>query len=125
MTMQEQLRALVERNHVKLIQQVAAVAQLLGQTDADGALPQIVIAQMEGLTHQLKGAAGSIGFPQIGEVAAVLDDNLKALQKQAGAVAADQLRSCEQLMDELQRVAYGTTPQMSALYNADLSRLAR
>jgi HPt (histidine-containing phosphotransfer) domain-containing protein len=107
------------------MQQVAAVAQLLGQTDANGALPQSVIVEMEGLTHQLKGAAGSIGFPEIGRAAAILDDNLKVLQKQAGVVAADQLRSCVQLMHELQRVAYGTTPQMSALYDADLSKLAR
>ena len=77
------------------------------------------------VTHQVKGAAGSIGFPEIGRAAAVLDENLKALQKQAGDVPQDQLRVCVELSGELQRLARGTTPEMSALYDADLSKLAR
>jgi HPt (histidine-containing phosphotransfer) domain-containing protein len=123
--MQEQLRALIARNHAKLMQQLTVVHQLLAQTDANGALPQAVIAEMEGVTHQVKGAAGSIGFPEIGRAAAVLDENLKALQKQAGDVPQDQLRVCVELSGELQRLARGTTPEMSALYDADLSKLAR
>lgn len=125
MTMQEQLRALIARNHAKLMQQLTVVHQLLAQTDANGALPQAVLAEMEGVTHQVKGAAGSIGFPEIGRAAAVLDENLKALQKQAGAVPQDQLRVCVELLGKLQRLARGTTPEMSALYDADLSKLAR
>ena len=123
--MQEQLRALIARNHAKLMQQLTVVHQLLAQTDANGALPQAVLAEMEGVTHQVKGAAGSIGFPEIGRAAAVLDENLKALQKQAGAVPQDQLRVCVELSGKLQRLARGTTPEMSALYDADLSKLAR
>jgi HPt (histidine-containing phosphotransfer) domain-containing protein len=123
--MQEQLRALIARNHAKLMQQLAVVAHLLAQTDASGALPQAVIAEIESLIHQMKGAAGSIGFPEISHAAAGLDENLKALQKQAGAVPKDQLWACVGLLDKLQRVAQGTTPEMSALYDADLSKLAR
>jgi len=80
---------------------------------------------MEGLTHQVKGAAGSIGFPEIGRAAAGLDENLKTLQKQTGAVPQDQLRACVELLGKLQGFAQGTTPDMSALYDADLSKLAR
>jgi hypothetical protein len=125
MTLQEQLRALIVTNHAKLMQQVALVAELLAKTDANGALPQSVVAEVEGLTHQVRGAAGSIGFPEIGRAAAGLDESLKTLQKQAGAVRQDQLWACVGLLDKLQRVAQGTTPEMSALYDADLSKLAR
>jgi HPt (histidine-containing phosphotransfer) domain-containing protein len=125
MTMQEQLRALIARNHAKLMQQLGVVSQLLAQTDASGALPQAVIAEMEGITHQMKGAAGSIGFPEISRAAAALDENLKALQKQHGAVPHDQLQTCVELLGALQRLARGTTPENSAHYNTDLSKLAR
>lgn len=125
MTMQEQLRALIQTNHPKLLEQIATVDRLLTRTDAGGALSQALIIEAEGITHQVKGAAGSIGFPDMGAAAATLDENLKGLRKQGGAISRDQLQPSLQLLAALQRIAGATTPEMSALYNADLSQLAR
>lgn len=54
MTMQEQLRALVHRNHAKLLEQLAAVVRLLTQTDESGAVTHEAITEAESLTHQMK-----------------------------------------------------------------------
>ena len=66
MTAQEQFRALVEKNHAKLMEQLAEVVRLLAETAGTGALTQDAITQAEIVTHQMKGAAGSIGFPEMG-----------------------------------------------------------
>jgi hypothetical protein len=42
-----------------------------------------------------------------------------------GPIPAAQLQSSLNLLAALQRIAQATTPEMSTLYNADLSQLAR
>ena len=125
MTMEEQFRELVHRNHAKLLDQMATVGRLLGQTDEGGALSPALITEAESITHQMKGAAGSIGFSDLGNAAAALDETLKDLMKQSGAIAEDQLQPSLALFAVLQRIAGETTPESSTLYNADLSQLAR
>ncbi len=121
MTMQEQLRALVVRHHANLLEQIAVVSRLLDEQDEHGvARPRIEEAQ--GISHQLKGTAGSMGFPNVGAAATALDDSLKALKREG---AAARLRTSLDLLDTLRRVADATTPEMSTLYNADLSQLKR
>lgn len=61
----------------------------------------------------------------MGTAAAALDENLKGLRKQFGAIARDQMQPSLQLLSALQRIAGETAPEMSTLYNADLSQLAR
>ncbi len=125
MTMQEQLRALIERNHTKLLEQLATVTRLLAARDRADTFPPSPIIEAQGLTHQMKGAAGSIGFGKMGSAAAALDKSLRMLGAQGRAIPADQLEPSLALLAALQRVARESTPNQSTLYDADLSRLAR
>ena len=122
--MQEQLRTLIERDHAKLMKQLADVVRLLTQTGEGSAVTQDAISQAESLTHQMKGAAGSIGFPEMGVAAAVLDETLKGLRRRGIPIPPVELEAALDLLAALQRVAARTAPERSALYNADLSRLA-
>ncbi len=122
MTMQEQLRALVERHLVSLVEQLATVTELL--TPKGDALPVAQVVEAQGITHQLKGTAGSMGFPDIGATASALDENLKILKKMTAPIPAAELQQALELLATLRRIVEGTTPAMSTLYNADLSRLA-
>ncbi len=61
MTLQEQLRALVGRNHARLLDQVATLTELLAERDQSEKLRRAPIVEAQCLTHQMRGAAGSIG----------------------------------------------------------------
>jgi HPt (histidine-containing phosphotransfer) domain-containing protein len=125
MTLQEQLRLLIERNHTKLLDQVATLTQLLAERDQSGKLGRAAIIEAQRLTHQMRGAAGSIGFGKIGAAAAELDESLKTLRKGGGRIPANQLGSPLALLATLQRVAGESNPEASALYHADPSQLCR
>ncbi len=125
MTMQEQLRTLIERHLANLVEQLATVTRLLTPADGQGALPVAQVIEAQGITHQLKGTAGSMGFADIGVSASALDENLKILKKMPDPIAAAQLKPALELLATLRRIAEVTTPKMSMLYNADLSQLAR
>ena len=122
MTMQEQLRALVERHLVNLVEQLATVTELL--TPKGGALAVAQVVEAQAITHQIKGTAGSMGFPDIGAAAGALDEYLKTLATRTGPIPTVELQPALELLGTLRRIAEATTPAMSALYNAELSRLA-
>ncbi|MGE5260603.1 MAG: hypothetical protein ACM3MH_06970 [Actinomycetota bacterium] len=125
MTLQDQLRVLIERNHTKLLEQVATLAQLLAERDREGNLELAPLIEAQRLTHQMRGAAGSIGFGEMGVAAAALDESLKALCRANGAIPGVQLGPSLALLASLRTVAGETNPQTSTLYNADLSRFTR
>ncbi len=125
MTMQEQLRALVERHLANLVVELARVSELLTPNSDTGALPLAQVVAAQEITHQLKGTAGSMGFSEIGATASALDENLKTLKKMPDPISAAQLQPALELLGSLRRIAESTTPAMSALYNADLSKLAQ
>lgn len=124
MTLQEELRTLIERSHANFLEQIATVGRLLRQHDADGALSPDGINEAQAITHQLKGTAGSMGFQSVGAAASALDESLKSLKKQS-PVAAQQLLTALDLWTALQRIGDMTTPEMSTLYEVDLSKLTR
>jgi len=125
MSMQERLRDLVERHHVNLVEQIATVGRLLTPPEDGSPLPLPRIIEAQGITHQMKGTAGSMGFPDVGAAAATLDESLKSLEKGPGPIAPGQLQAALDLMSTLCSIAAATTPEMSTLYNADLSKLAK
>jgi len=125
MTLQEELRTLIERSHANFLEQIATVGRLLRQHDADGALSPDGINEAQAITHQLKGTAGSMGFQSVGAAASALDESLKSLKKQSVPVAAQQLLTALDLWTALQRIGDMTTPEMSTLYEVDLSKLTR
>jgi len=125
MSVQEQLRALVHRHHANLAEQIASVDRLLTARDEEGHAPHDSIVEAQGITHQMKGTAGSMGFAALSTAAAELDTSLKQLKALDGAVTSDQMQEASQFLSSLQKIASETTPEMSTLYNADLSQLAK
>jgi HPt (histidine-containing phosphotransfer) domain-containing protein len=125
MTMQEQIRALVERHHVHLVEQITTVRQLITPPDTSGAIPVAQVVEAESIMHQMKGTAGSMGFPDIGAAATALDESLKILKKLPGPIAPAQIELSLDQLAILQRITESTTPAMSKLYDADLSTLGR
>lgn len=121
-TMQDQLRALVRRHHGNLLKQIDKLGQVLASIDIPDADGAGLIAEAEGLAHQIKGAGGSIGFQDVSRGATVLDDYLKGLMELGARVAPDQIQQSLALFGDLQRIAQGTTPESSTLYGADLAR---
>jgi HPt (histidine-containing phosphotransfer) domain-containing protein len=124
MTIQEQLRALVERHLVNLGEELATATDLLTPKSGTGTLPLAQIIAAQEITHKLKGTAGSMGFSDIGAAASALDENLKTLKSLPDPITAEQLQPALELLGKLRSIAENTTPAMSALYNADLSKLA-
>lgn len=125
MSVQEQLRALVHRHHANFIEQIASVDHLLTARDEDGRASHANIVEAQGITHQMKGTAGSMGFAHLSTAAAELDTSLKQLKALAGSVTPDQMQEASQFLSSLQKISSETTPEMSTLYNADLSQLAK
>jgi HPt (histidine-containing phosphotransfer) domain-containing protein len=124
MSIEEELRTLIERNYVKLLEQLASLTRLLDARDQRGGLGHGPIIEAQGLTHQMKGAAGTIGFGAMGVAAAALDESLRMLVAQGRSIPADQLKRPLALLAALQRAAEETAPENSSLYEADLSKFA-
>lgn len=121
-TMQDQLRALVREHHGNLLKQIDRLGQVLSSISVPDASSADAIAEAKALTHQIKGAGGSIGFQDVSRGATVLDDYLKELVELGAQVTPDQMQRSLALFGDLQRMAQGTTPESSTLYNTDLSR---
>jgi HPt (histidine-containing phosphotransfer) domain-containing protein len=121
MTVQEQLRALVERHLSHLGEDLATIGALL--TPKGDTLPVAQVSEAEAITHQLKGTSGSMGLPDISGAASALDETLKLLCKAPAPIPAVELQAAQEQLATLRRIAEGTTPAMSTLYNADVSKL--
>ena len=119
-TMQDQLRALVRQHHGNLLKQIDRLGQVLSSISVPDAGCADVIVEAEGLAHQIKGAGGSIGFQDVSRGATVLDDYLKGLVELGAEVTQDQMQRSLALFGDLQRIAQGTTPESSTLYNASV-----
>ncbi|MEZ5829386.1 MAG: Hpt domain-containing protein [Hyphomicrobiales bacterium] len=120
--MQDQLKALVRTSHANLLNQIDRLGGMLAAIGGQGADCAAAIRDAEGLAHQIKGASGSIGFPDVSQSATVLDNHLKSLVALGAAVSADQVKPSLELFADLRRTAESTTPESSTLYGADLSR---
>jgi len=72
--------------------------------DQGGSLGHGPIIEAQGLTHQMKGAAGTIGFGAMGAGAA-LDESLSTLLARGRSIPADQLKRPLALLSALQRAA--------------------
>lgn len=122
MTVQQQVRDLLERYCARLFDQIEILDEMLSNPSGSGA-PSSTILEAREITHEMRGTAGSLGFPDIAAAAAALDDDLKRLVEQ-GCVSAAQLHVSKALFVQLRQIASQATPQGSILYDADLSMLA-
>ena len=122
MTMQEQLRALVERHHANILEQIAELGRLLRAGGAPCEAGRS-LERAQSLSYQISGTAASMGFTELSAAAGQLDDGLKALMRETGTAA--KRKETLALLEEVRRVANATTPEMSALYQGDLFRPRR
>jgi HPt (histidine-containing phosphotransfer) domain-containing protein len=123
MSVQRQVRNLLERYCERLFDQIEILDEVLSNKSNIGA-PSSTITGAREITHEMRGTAGSLGFPDIAALASALDDDLKRLVEQDG-ISAAQLGVSKALFVELRRIASQANPQKSLLYDADLSILAK
>jgi HPt (histidine-containing phosphotransfer) domain-containing protein len=123
MTVQQQVRNLLERYCERLFDQIKILDEVLSNKSNIGA-PSSAITGAREITHEMRGTAGSLGFPDIAALGAALDDDLKRLVEQ-DRISAAQLHVSKALFVELRRIASQANPQKSLLHDADLSILAR
>src|ERR1700737_1706066 len=102
MTLQEQMRDLLNRHCAYLLDQVETVGQLLSQCCDVGTQSPTPIAKAQNITHQTIGTTGSLGFPDVAPAASALDDNLKLLAAEQHGVSQSQLQVSKQLFERLQ-----------------------
>jgi HPt (histidine-containing phosphotransfer) domain-containing protein len=119
MTVQQQLRDLLQRYCVRLSGQLEILDEVLS-TGSSGGAALSAIAEAREMAHEMKGTAGSLGFPDISGAASALDDNLKLLVNQE-CISPAQLQVSKTLFVQLRKIARQAIPQMSKLYDADLS----
>jgi chemotaxis protein histidine kinase CheA len=124
MTLEERLRSLLESHCVTINDQVDAIGRLLRQMTEPRAVQTASIRNALDITHHIKGASGSMGYQELSTKAAALEQSLQNLDRQVGQITAAKLQITLDLLDALERIARSTTPEMSALYNADLTGLA-
>jgi HPt (histidine-containing phosphotransfer) domain-containing protein len=125
MTAQEQLRALLRRHHGTIVEQAEAVGRHFADGIQDEPSMGHHVACMLDIAHQIKGSSGSMGFRDVSAAAAALETQLKALRGGNSAMAREEMRAVEGLIDDFKRLAREATPERSALYSIDISKLAR
>ena len=82
MTVQEQMRDILKRYCLKLLDQIEILDRLLTQSGGIGNQCSATLASARIVTHEMKGTGGSLGFPDIAAAAAALDDDLRLLAEQ-------------------------------------------
>jgi HPt (histidine-containing phosphotransfer) domain-containing protein len=122
-TVQEQMRDLLKRYCTKLFGQLEILEPLLSQSSNIDTQSSAMLARAQKITHEMKGTAGSLGYSDLAAAASALDDDLKLYAKQ-DRVPRPQLQISKELFARLRKIASQTTPQESALFDADLSRQA-
>jgi HPt (histidine-containing phosphotransfer) domain-containing protein len=125
MTVEDQLRALIERHCLTIRNGVVEIGRALAGRAQPGearrAGPADAVTRAEALAHQLKGGSGSIGFVEVSAAATALDDHLKALLAGDDAEIGSQAERTRDLFARLQRAAAAMRPESSTLFRADLS----
>lgn len=126
MTVQDKLRSLIKVHCVTIKDSVkeleASLAQLYGHTDRQS---ELIIEDARGLTHQLKGSSGSIGFRDVSNAAAILDDYLKSISGMDRSLTDFELQRVFHMLDKLKRETVTLSPEHSSLYNAQFDQPPR
>ncbi len=123
-TMQNEVRALVERHCVTLRSELAEVdVSLEGLETKD--VPTLMPLLFAGIerVHKIKGSSGSIGFTEISASAAQLEKNLREAYAQEGPDAALSQTIASDLA-RLHELVNNVQPEQSRLWNTDFSALS-
>lgn len=124
MTVQEQLRDLLLRHCATIRNQVAEIGLQLEQISEPHTDQLASIKSILGIAHQIRGTSGSMGFQDVSALAAALEGSLRGLEVGPSPLADERLQPAFELLQRLRDLARDTTPDMSPLYHADVSRLA-
>jgi chemotaxis protein histidine kinase CheA len=117
--MQDRLNALLVKNWESIKVSVAELGKMLADIAAGAAAdPLSEVQTAEALAHQLKGSSGTAGFHDVCRAATMLDDYLKVLCRGDAATALAGISGAVSLFHTLDRIAQGTTPGSSRLYQA-------
>ncbi len=119
MTVQDKLRSLIKVHCVTIKGSVseleAGLAGLYGQANRQS---EVIIEEARSLTHQLKGSSGSIGFRDVSNAAAILDDYLKSISGMDRRLNDSELQQAFHMLDKLKRETAAISPEHSSLYHA-------
>ena len=123
MTIQEQLRTLLTRHCASINADVDMIARSLSEVLNPNANQAASIRNALEVVHQIKGTSGSMGYPALSAAAERLEGCLKGLEPQAGQISEGEFQSVMTCLRALEQQAQRTTPEVSPLYNVDLSCL--
>ena len=122
--MGDELRRLIERHCRSLKKLADEVGLHLALIANGGAVRRAELDRVLDVAHQINGSSGSIGFIEISESAADLEDQLKMLSNLDPEHSADSLiLAAMASFERLRRLVDNLTPQQSALFDIDLSRI--
>lgn len=126
MTVLDKLRSLIKVHCVTIKDSVseleASLSGLYGQADRQS---EFIIEEARGLTHQLKGSSGSIGFRDVSNAAAILDDYLKSISGMDRKLNDSELQRIFHMLGKLKRVTATISPEHSSLYHAQFDQPPR
>lgn len=125
MTAQEQLRELLRRHHGTIVEQAENVARHFSEGMQDEASMGHHVTCILDIAHQVKGSSGSMGFREVSAAAAALEAQLKSMRGAQTGMHREEMRAVGGLIDDFKRLAGEATPERSALYSIDISKLAR
>jgi CheY-like chemotaxis protein len=114
------LRDLLCRHCAGLAHQTEELEQLLQQGLDPNCVSREPLLKARSITHQAKGTSGSVGFPDMSKAAAALDDLLRVLAEQTGAISPSQAQAAKELFGKFEAEGAACVPERSTLYYAHL-----
>ncbi len=119
MTVQDKLRSLIKVHCVTIKDSVSELeAGLASLHEPSDRQSEFIIEDARSLTHQLKGSSGSIGFGNVSNAAAILDDYLKTISGPDRRLNTSELQRIFHMLDTLRRETESISPERSSLYHA-------
>ncbi len=125
MSVQQQVRALVERHLLSLEDKMTAIDGKLRDLANADAHHADRLGDLVALTHEVNGSSGSIGFRGISAAAAALEEHLRELAVARRTPGVPELAQVRTLFGELERLVGDTKPADSSIYHADFGQSER
>ncbi len=123
MSLQDQLKALIERHCATLTNEADAIGSHIRQLEDTSIDSSEAITNAIAMAHKIKGSSGSIGFAAISSAAGSLESYLSALASTGMEPTAAQVNTVVGLFDELNTLVRTVSPESSTLYNAGIPGL--
>jgi chemotaxis protein histidine kinase CheA len=118
--MQEELRALIRKHCLTLKERVGVLGDMVAGVGRADRGSNAMTREARELAHQITGASGSMGFRPVSAAAAALERYLESLLDR-GQCGPAHVQPAPTHNRELKRRADASTPESSALYDADLT----